>query len=80
VTYQNPGRLGGNGNVTASEFEVDSFNFCAASMNPATGFELPLEYEYPAEDEGVALRGASTASSDNALLTIQLWERHDERH
>lgn len=71
VTYQNPG--GSPETVTLEAVgEVDSFNFWLEDET-RDGFELPLEYEYLA-DEGVGYVQIFSFL-DNDLLTIQLWER-----
>ncbi len=71
VTFQNPG--GSPETVTLEAVgEVDSFNFWLEDET-RDGFELPLEYEYLA-DEGVGYVQIFSFL-DNDLLTIQLWER-----
>ncbi len=71
VTYQNPGGLPQTVTLEAVS-EVDSFNFWLEDET-RDGFELPLEYEYLA-DEGVGYVQIFSFF-DNDLLTIQLWER-----
>lgn len=71
VTYQNPGDTPQTVKLEAVG-EVDSFNFWLEDET-RDGFELPLEYEYLA-DEGVGYVQIFSFL-DNDLLTVQLWER-----
>ena len=71
VTFQNPDGAEETA-VVATEFEQDSL-FAALQASIPTGFELPLDYEI-LPDSGLALVRIYSFS-DNALLTIQLWER-----
>ena len=71
VTFQNPGGSEQTVMLTAVG-EVDSFNFWLEDET-RDGFELPLEYDYLA-DEGVGYVQIFSFF-DNDLLTIQLWER-----
>ncbi len=71
VTYQNPGGTPQTVKLEAIG-EVDSFNFWLEDET-RDGFELPLEYEYLA-DEGVGYVQIFSFL-DNDLLTVQLWER-----
>ncbi len=71
VTYQNPGGTPETISLEAVG-EVDSFNFWLEDET-RDGFELPLEYEFLA-DEGVGYVQIFSFL-DNDLLTVQLWER-----
>ncbi|MBK8987794.1 MAG: hypothetical protein IPM39_17285 [Chloroflexi bacterium] len=71
VTFQNPDGAAETA-VVAIEFEQDSL-FAALQESIPTGFELPLQYEI-LPDSGLA-RVQIFSFSDNALLTVQLWER-----
>ena len=71
VTFQNPGGSEQTVTLTAVS-EVDSFNFWLEDET-RDGFELPLEYDYLA-DESVGYVQIFSFF-DNDLLTIQLWER-----
>ncbi|MEM7533072.1 MAG: S41 family peptidase [Chloroflexota bacterium] len=55
--------------------ERESFNYSSFNLG-LTGFELPLDYNLLPGDWGQGYAYAKLYSfSDNALLTIQLWER-----
>ncbi|MCB8984593.1 MAG: hypothetical protein H6659_12265 [Ardenticatenaceae bacterium] len=71
VTYQNPGGSEETADV-APVFEQDSL-FAALQDAIPTGFELPLDYKIM-EDSGLGYVQIYSFS-DNALLTVQLWER-----
>lgn len=71
VTFQNPGDSPETVTLEAVS-EVDSFNFWLEDET-RDGFELPLEYEFLA-DEGVGYIEIFSFL-DNDLLTVQLWER-----
>ncbi len=71
VTFQNPGGSPETVTLTAVS-EVDSFNFWLQDET-RDGFELPLAYEFLA-DEGVGYVQIFSFF-DNDLLTVQLWER-----
>ena len=71
LEYQNPGDSESTTVNLKTVDERDSLAFSSFNVG-ATGFELPVEYEYL--DSGyVVVRIDSFADSDN--LTIQLWER-----
>ncbi|MEZ4594153.1 MAG: S41 family peptidase [Chloroflexota bacterium] len=71
VTFQNPGGPEETVTLTATS-ELDSYNFWLEDET-RDGFELPLEYDYLA-DQGVGYVQIFSFF-DNDLLTIQLWER-----
>ncbi|MCP4420808.1 MAG: peptidase S41 [Chloroflexi bacterium] len=71
VTFQNPDSTPETVTLEAVG-EVDSFNFWLEDET-RDGFELPLEYEFLA-DEGVGYVQIFSFL-DNDLLTVQLWER-----
>lgn len=71
VSWENPGD-GVETAVLPIEFEQESL-FAALQEVIPTGFELPLDYELLPDSNIVVARIYSF--SDNALLTVQLWER-----
>jgi hypothetical protein len=71
VTFVNPGGVLETVELD-TEFEQDSL-FAALEQSIPTGFELPLEYKL-LPDSGLAY-AQIFSFSDNALLTVQLWER-----
>lgn len=71
ITYQNPESTAAQTAALTAVFEQDSLYFALGDLIP-TGFELPLEYKLL--NSGYAYVQIYSFS-DNALLTVQLWER-----
>lgn len=70
VTFQNPGSQAQTVELVA-DFEFESFDYWLAE-DGRTGFELPVEYQLLQDNVGYV---KIYSFSDNAQLSIQLWER-----